>query len=43
LSRTARENLKLPAGVAFPAALPEQQKQLVDFHAPGLRQLLGYA
>ena len=43
LSRTARENLMLPPGVSFPAELPEQQKQLVDFHAPGLRRLLGYA
>ncbi|HEY1073054.1 hypothetical protein [Brevundimonas sp.] len=43
LSRTARENLMLPDGVAFPPELPEQQKQLVDFHAPGLRRLLGYA
>lgn len=41
-SRTARENLKLPDGMAFPKSLPEQQKELVDFHAPGLRRLLGY-
>ncbi len=42
-SRTARENLKLPAGLEFPAALPEDQRRLVDFHAPGLRAVLGYA
>lgn len=42
-SRTARENLKLPAGLEFPATLPETQRRLVDFHAPGLRALLGYA
>ena len=41
-SRTARENLKLPQGLEFPAALPEAQRRLVDFHAPGLRALLGY-
>jgi len=41
-SRTARENLKLPAGLQFPSELPEIQKQLVEFHAPGLRALLGY-
>lgn len=43
LSRTARENLQLPEGVNLPATLPEQQKRLVDFQAPGLRALLGYA
>ncbi len=42
-SRTARENLKLPDGLVFPDSLPEAQKRLVDFHAPGLRSLLGYA
>jgi hypothetical protein len=42
-SRTARENLKLPEGLSFPDSLPETQRRLVDFHAPGLRQLLGYA
>ena len=41
-SRTARENLKLPEGLEFPAVLPEAQRGLVDFHAPGLRALLGY-
>ncbi|MDB5470017.1 MAG: sulfotransferase family protein [Caulobacter sp.] len=40
-SRTARENLSLT--VAVPAELPPVQKALVDFHAPGLRALLGYA
>lgn len=41
-SGTARENL---AGVqlAFPASLPEQQRQLVDYAVPGLRRLLGYS
>ena len=43
LSRTARENLMLPEGMTFPSELPELQKRLVDFHAPGLRSLLGYA
>lgn len=42
-SRTARENLSLPDGLEFPASLPETQRRLVDFHAPGLRALLGYA
>lgn len=42
-SRTARENLNLPAGLEFPATLPETQRRLVEFHAPGLRALLGYA
>lgn len=42
-SRTARENLNLPEGLTFPAELPAAQKALVDFHAPGLRALLGYA
>ena len=41
-SGTARENL---TGVAlkFPAELPAIQKQLLDFAAPGLRAILGYA
>jgi hypothetical protein len=40
-SGTARENL---VGVAaeIPKELPETQKRLVDFAAPGLRALLGY-
>ncbi|MGZ9099512.1 MAG: hypothetical protein ACXW3O_07400 [Brevundimonas sp.] len=42
-SRTARENLKLPDGLVFPTVLPETQRRLVEFHAPGLRALLGYA
>lgn len=39
-SRTARENLNI--GVDIPDVLPEAQKRLVDFVAPGLRDLLGY-
>ena len=40
-SGTARENLR---GVAadVPDELPDAQKRLVDFAAPGLRQILGY-
>lgn len=40
-SGTARENL---AGLqlTFPEELPLQQRQLVDYAAPGLRRLLGY-
>lgn len=40
-SGTARENL---TGVAtnIPAELPDDQKQLVDRAAPGLREILGY-
>lgn len=41
-SRTARENLKLPAGLVIPEVLPDTQKALVEFHAPGLRKILGY-
>jgi len=40
-SRTARENLTL--GVELPETLPTIQRQLVDYVAPGLRALLGYA
>ncbi len=40
-SRTARENLNLTAEI--PSVLPDTQKALVDFAAPGLRRLLGYA
>ncbi len=40
-SGTARENLSGFTG-AIPEVLPEVQKQMVDFSAPGLRQLLGY-
>jgi hypothetical protein len=41
-SGTARENLR---GLAsdVPDVLPETQKKLVEFAAPGLRQILGYA
>jgi len=39
-SRTARENLTLEADI--PDVLPDMQKRLVDFCAPGLRALLGY-
>lgn len=40
-SATAREHLS--GGVTLPAELPAIQKQLVDYAAPGLRELLGYA
>lgn len=41
-SGTARENLRgLAADV--PDKLPDTQKRLVDFAAPGLRRILGYA
>ncbi len=41
-SGTARENL---TGIPFelPDTLPERHRRLVDYAAPGLRQLLGYA
>lgn len=39
-SGTARENLTV--GVEFPDELPDAQKRLVDYAAPGLRALLGY-
>ena len=39
-SSTARENLTV--SIEFPKDLPAIQRQLVDFSAPGLRQLLGY-
>ncbi|HET9159507.1 MAG TPA: hypothetical protein VFN88_02755 [Caulobacteraceae bacterium] len=42
-SRTARENLNLPKGMVIPDVLPEPQRRLVDFLAPGLRAFLGYA
>lgn len=41
-SRTARENLKPVANIVFPDELSRTQKALVDYHAPGLRALLGY-
>lgn len=40
-SRTASENLKVTAEV--PKVLSETHRRVVDFHAPGLRALLGYA
>jgi hypothetical protein len=40
-SATARENLS--GALELPDELPAMQKKLVDFHAPGLRALLGYA
>ena len=39
-SSTARENLTV--SIDFPKELPEMQRRLVDYSAPGLRQLLGY-
>jgi hypothetical protein len=41
-SPTARENLTGVA-IALPGTLPERHRQLVEYAAPGLRQLLGYA
>jgi hypothetical protein len=41
-SSTARENLK-DTGVSLPDELPIAQKRLVEYAAPGLRALLGYA
>lgn len=41
-SGTARENLDLD-NLDIPNELPEMQKRLVDYAAPGLRQLLGYS
>ena len=40
-SRTARQNLTLDQPI--PDRLPETQRRMVDFAAPGLRRLLGYA
>jgi hypothetical protein len=40
-SATARENLE--GAVELPDELPDMQKRLVDYAAPGLRALLGYA
>ena len=40
-SATARENLAGP-GFDLPDELPEAQKKLVEFAAPGLRKTLGY-
>lgn len=41
-SGTARENLS-GRGVEMPSPLPDLQKEMVNFAAPGLRKLLGYA
>jgi hypothetical protein len=41
-SGTARENLT-GLGIEIPDVLPEVQKRLVDYAAPGLRAILGYA
>lgn len=42
-SATARENINTGASqFNFPNELPEKHKALVDYTAPGLRQLLGY-
>jgi hypothetical protein len=40
-SGTARENLS-NSSVVFPDELPDEQKRLVDYALPGLRQILGY-
>ena len=40
-SRTASENLNVTADL--PKVLSEVHRRIVDFHAPGLRALLGYA
>lgn len=41
-SATARENLT-GIGIELPSALPARHRALVDYQAPGLRALLGYA
>lgn len=41
-SGTARENLT-GMGIELPEELPEMQRQMVDYAAPGLRALLGYS
>jgi len=41
-SRTSRENLSLPPGLAFPDTLSDAHQKLIDIHAPGLRAFLGY-
>ncbi len=41
-SGTARENLT-GIGIDFPETLGPRHRALVDYHAPGLRALLGYA
>lgn len=40
-SGTARENLA-GGGIEVPDVLPDKQKELVEYAAPGLRQVLGY-
>ena len=40
-SGTARENLT-GVEIEFPSELPDLQKRMIDFAAPGLRALLGY-
>lgn len=43
-SSTARENLTGQGqDIDFPKELPDAQKRLVDYVAPGLREILGYA
>ena len=42
-SATARENINTSEPLfEFPKDLSEKHKQIVDFSAPGLRELLGY-
>lgn len=42
-SATARENINTGESLfEFPQELPEKHKRMVDFAAPGLRELLGY-
>jgi hypothetical protein len=41
-SGTARENLANLTD-EVPSVLPDVQKQMVDYAAPGLRKLLGYS
>ncbi|NBB65139.1 hypothetical protein GVN18_38425 [Pseudomonas sp. ODNR1LW] len=42
-SRTARQNLNVTPALVLPDEISETQKRLIEFHAPGLRALLGYA
>lgn len=42
-SGTARENLAGGGSLVVPEELPDMQKRLVDYAAPGLREILGYA
>lgn len=42
-SGTARENLTEAGGIEIPDALNDQHKSLVNYAAPGLREILGYA